>query len=64
MVVALTEECSAIVQYKLPPKLKDSGQYTISFCIGTLFTDKALCNLGASINQACRQLSPPRLPYN
>ncbi|XP_027182268.1 uncharacterized protein LOC113780687 [Coffea eugenioides] len=27
--IALTEECSAIVQNKLPPKLKDSGSFTV-----------------------------------
>ncbi|PIN04694.1 DNA-directed DNA polymerase [Handroanthus impetiginosus] len=35
--VALTEECSAIIQNKLPPKLKDPGR-------------RALCDLGVSIN--------------
>jgi len=27
--VALTEECSAIIQNKLPPKLSDSGSFSI-----------------------------------
>ena len=27
--VALTEECSAIIQRKLPPKLKDPGSFTV-----------------------------------
>ncbi|KAJ9185121.1 hypothetical protein P3X46_004785 [Hevea brasiliensis] len=35
--VALIEECSAIMQNKLPPKLKDPG-------------NKALCDLGASVS--------------
>lgn len=43
--VALTEECSAILQRKLPPKLKDLESFTIPCTIG-----KALCDLGASIN--------------
>ncbi|XP_062075462.1 uncharacterized protein LOC133779524 [Humulus lupulus] len=32
--VALTEECSAIFQKKLPPKLKDLGSFTIHCTIG------------------------------
>ncbi|KAJ9567940.1 hypothetical protein OSB04_003906 [Centaurea solstitialis] len=48
--VALTEECSAIIQNKLPPKLKDPGSFTIPIQIGDLVFGKALCDLGASIN--------------
>ena len=48
--VALTEECSAILQNKLPPKLKDPGSFTIPCTIGEQFRGKALCDLGASIN--------------
>jgi hypothetical protein len=48
--VALTEECSAILQKKLPPKLKDPGSFTIPCTIGTKFFSKCLCDLGASIN--------------
>ncbi|PIN19344.1 DNA-directed DNA polymerase [Handroanthus impetiginosus] len=48
--VALTEECSAIIQNKLPPKLKDPGSFTIPCTIGTHFSGRALCDLGASIN--------------
>ena len=48
--VMLTEECSAILQNKLPPKLKDLGSFTIPCTIGTSYFDKALCDLGASIN--------------
>ena len=35
--VALTEECSAILQQKLPPKLKDPGSFTIPCRIGENF---------------------------
>ncbi|KAK8947387.1 hypothetical protein KSP39_PZI006995 [Platanthera zijinensis] len=49
-IVALTEECSAIVQKKIPPKLKDPGSFTIPCSIGVKFSGKALCDLGASIN--------------
>ncbi|PIN14790.1 DNA-directed DNA polymerase [Handroanthus impetiginosus] len=48
--VALTEECSAVIQNKLPPKLKDPGSFTIPCTIGTHFSGRALCDLGASIN--------------
>ena len=48
--VALTEECSAILQKKLPPKLKDPGSFVIPCTIGRLDGISALCDLGASIN--------------
>ena len=48
--VALTQECSQLVQGKLPPKLKDPGRFTIPCTIGDTFYGKALCDLGASIN--------------
>lgn len=49
-IVALTQECSQLVQGKLPPKLKDPGSFTIPFTIGDTFFGKELCDLGASIN--------------
>ena len=48
--VALTEECSAILQKKLPPKLQDPGSFTIPCSIGNFACEQALCELGASIN--------------
>ncbi|XP_061342861.1 uncharacterized protein LOC133289024 [Gastrolobium bilobum] len=48
--VALTEECNAIIQKKLPPKLKDPGSFSIPIAIGNIEVGKALCDLGASIN--------------
>ncbi|XP_063949931.1 uncharacterized protein LOC135152767 [Daucus carota subsp. sativus] len=48
--VALTKECSAVLQQKLPPKLKDPGSFTIPCSIGELSFTKCLCDLGASIN--------------
>ncbi|XP_052197378.1 uncharacterized protein LOC127804544 [Diospyros lotus] len=48
--VMLTEECSAILQNKLPPKLKDLGSFTIPCTIGSLYFERSLCDLGASIN--------------
>ncbi|XP_057444162.1 uncharacterized protein LOC130736342 [Lotus japonicus] len=48
--IMMTEECSAIVQRKLPQKLKDPGSFTIPVDIEGLLGAKALCDLGASIN--------------
>ncbi|KAJ9167256.1 hypothetical protein P3X46_021920 [Hevea brasiliensis] len=48
--VALTEECSAILQRKLPPKLKDPGSFSIPCHIGESCSTKALCDLGASVS--------------
>ncbi|KAK2436917.1 hypothetical protein QL285_021877 [Trifolium repens] len=48
--IALSEECSVILQRKLPPKLKDPGSFTIPCSIGELKIGRALCDLGASIN--------------
>ncbi|XP_075080668.1 uncharacterized protein LOC107825300 [Nicotiana tabacum] len=48
--VALTEECSARVQSKFPPKLKDPGSFTIPLSLGKQEVGRALCDLGASIN--------------
>ena len=48
--ITLSEECSAILQKKLPPKLKDTGSFTIPCAIGNAVFERALCDLGASIN--------------
>ena len=48
--VALNEKCSAILQKKLPTKLKDPGRFIIPCAIGSSFSCNALCDLGASIN--------------
>ena len=48
--VALSKECSAILQQKLPPKLKDPCSFTIPCAIGNAVFERALCDLGASIN--------------
>ncbi|XP_073279558.1 uncharacterized protein [Primulina huaijiensis] len=49
MTVNLTENCSALVQNKIPPKHKDPGSFSIPCMIGDVF-HKALCDIGASIN--------------
>ncbi|KAJ8748871.1 hypothetical protein K2173_013302 [Erythroxylum novogranatense] len=48
--VALTEESSAILQNKLPPKLQNPGSFSIPFQIGTTIIGRALCDLGASVS--------------
>ncbi|XP_024178407.1 uncharacterized protein LOC112184382 [Rosa chinensis] len=48
--VCLSESVSAILQGKLPPKLKDPGSFTVPCTIGSRFFDKAMLDLGASIN--------------
>ncbi|CAN6539957.1 unnamed protein product [Malus baccata var. baccata] len=48
--VALSEEVSAVLQKKLPPKLKDADSFTIPCVIGGKEFGRALCDLGASIN--------------
>ncbi|XP_057989104.1 uncharacterized protein LOC131172176 [Hevea brasiliensis] len=45
--IALIEECSAILQNKLPPKLKDPGSFSIPCLISNMNIDKALYDLGA-----------------
>ena len=49
-IVNLIEECSAILQRKLPQKLKDPGSFTIPCTIWNSIFEVALCDLGASIN--------------
>nr|GEX25202.1 reverse transcriptase domain-containing protein [Tanacetum cinerariifolium] len=46
----LNEECSAIVQDKLPPKLGDPGSFLIPCTLAKLVEYLALANFGASIN--------------
>ncbi|XP_042016156.1 uncharacterized protein LOC121764162 [Salvia splendens] len=48
--VSLTENYSAIIQQKMPAKMKDPGSLNISWVIGNDRQTKALCDLGASIN--------------
>ncbi|KAA3482697.1 Aspartic peptidase [Gossypium australe] len=48
--VELNAVCLAILQNKLPNKLKDPGSFTIPYLIGSLNVNNALADLGASIN--------------
>ncbi|XP_016178501.1 uncharacterized protein LOC107620931 [Arachis ipaensis] len=45
-----TQECSVLVQKKLPQKKPDPESFLISCTIGTITFEKDLCNLGSSIN--------------
>ncbi|XP_052204333.1 uncharacterized protein LOC127809523 [Diospyros lotus] len=58
--IALTEECSAVIQKKLPPKMRDPGSFSIPCTIGDIDFSKALCDLGASVSlmplSMCRKL--------
>ena len=46
----LTEQVSAIIEYKTPVKYKDPGCPTISINIGGFSLEKSLLDLGASVN--------------
>ena len=46
----LAATCSAVIQQKLPAKMKDPGSFTIPCSIGKYEFKKALCDSGASIN--------------
>src|SRR5436190_745653 len=48
--VMLTEESSALLNNKLPPKLRDPGNFSIPCTIGNIKFNNALCDLGASVN--------------
>ncbi|KAM2425813.1 hypothetical protein ACFXTH_000089 [Malus domestica] len=49
-VVHVSENASAMLQRKLPPKCKDPGSFTIPCVIGNTRFDSAMLDLGASIN--------------
>ncbi|XP_016192293.1 uncharacterized protein LOC107633170 [Arachis ipaensis] len=46
----LTQECNAVIQEGIPPKLKDPRSFYLPCTIGNTIIDKALCDLGSSIN--------------
>ncbi|OAY51906.2 hypothetical protein MANES_04G047409v8 [Manihot esculenta] len=47
--VALIGDCSALLQNKLPPKLKDSGSFSIPCQIGEINIGKTLCGESVSL---------------
>ncbi|XP_056698040.1 uncharacterized protein [Spinacia oleracea] len=48
--VTINEQCSTLMHENLPPKLKDPGTFTIPCMINETYFDRALCDLGASVN--------------
>ena len=48
--LSVVENCSAIFQRKIPPKLKDTGSFVIPCSIGKIRFCKAMLDLGSSIN--------------
>ncbi|KAM2692977.1 hypothetical protein EV2_007201 [Malus domestica] len=49
-VVQVSENVSAVLQRKLPPKCKDPGSFTIPCVIGNTKFEQCMLHLGASIN--------------
>ncbi|XP_074341952.1 uncharacterized protein LOC141679349 [Apium graveolens] len=49
-IITLTKECSAVIQYKVPPKLKDPRIFSLLCTIGEVGIRKTLCALGASVS--------------
>ena len=49
-IVNLIATCSAVIQQKLPAKMKDPGSFTIPYSTGKYEFKKALCDSGACIN--------------
>ncbi|RYR15733.1 hypothetical protein Ahy_B04g072657 [Arachis hypogaea] len=48
--IVMNKGCSALIQPQLPTKRKDPGSFHVSCDIGETMFDRALCDLGASIN--------------
>ncbi|XP_021683717.2 uncharacterized protein LOC110667228 [Hevea brasiliensis] len=65
--VVLIEECNAILQNKLPPKLKDPRSFSIPCLISNMNIDKALYNKGASVSlmplSTCQKLNVGELKW-
>ncbi|XP_074289326.1 uncharacterized protein LOC141614480 [Silene latifolia] len=63
--VAFTGKCSAMLQSRSPPKLKDPWSFSIPFTIGPLGIGNAICDLGASVSvtpyKICKQLNMTKL---
>ncbi|CAM8929737.1 unnamed protein product [Rhodiola kirilowii] len=59
--VSLNGECGAIFQPRMPPKLEDPGRFSISCYINDVKTERAMCDLGASISlmpySLCKKLN-------
>ena len=48
--IALTQECSHMLQNKILQKLKNLESFSIPCSIGIKYSSKALCDLKANIN--------------
>lgn len=48
--VVLWTRCNAILQSKLPPKLKDLGSISTRCTLGELHIERVLCDSGVEIN--------------
>ncbi|XP_074297075.1 uncharacterized protein LOC141627753 [Silene latifolia] len=48
--ISFMEESSSLISGKSPPKLKDPGSFSISYVIGDVVINRALCDLGASVS--------------
>ncbi|KAA3480559.1 bromodomain-containing protein [Gossypium australe] len=48
--VSISTSCSTIIPRWVPQKLKDPGSFTISIEIGSIYFNRSLCDLRASIN--------------
>ena len=48
--VSLTEECSVVIQNKLPAKLKGPESFSIPCLIENVSINHALCDLGSSVS--------------
>ncbi|KAI3511316.1 hypothetical protein L1887_18467 [Cichorium endivia] len=48
--ISMSENVSAVLQRKLPPKYKDPGMFTVPCKIGDVMISSAMLDLGASIN--------------
>lgn len=48
--VAFNEDCSAIIQNNMPPKLKYPGSFSIPYVIGKYVIDKSLYDLGDNVS--------------
>ncbi|XP_075099122.1 uncharacterized protein LOC142175997 [Nicotiana tabacum] len=54
--VALTEECTSMIQQKLPQNLKDPGSFTIPMRIGEIDVGRALCDINLMPLSVFKQL--------
>ena len=48
--VPLTEECNVVIQNKLPAKFKGTGSFSISYLIGNVSINHALCALRSNMS--------------